>query len=263
MLANDDRRPERQAESDGVEAVPVAEGERHHRVRVVERTWRVRHFAQEADRRYELLVRVGHGRVLVAVAVAVLNHHRVPPVDLDVLGVRDVEDGLQASIAEDRVLNGDDVRVLDVAGPQSLAVGRDLLGVMADHARDDRASHLLAVVRGHRTRMVCEPCLGVLGDLCGRAVPQVDHEVPVDINRPGRQLAARGRRRGPLDVVVECPVEARKNAREVGAHAAPPISRARAVTPARVPEAAARSERSSDPSPNRRVSTAPSLNTDA
>ena len=52
------------------------------------------------------------GGIVLAATVAVLDDHRVPAVDLDVLDVRHLEQGLQPAVAEHRVLDRLDVREL-------------------------------------------------------------------------------------------------------------------------------------------------------
>ena len=95
---------------------------------------------QEADGLHQLGVAVGYRRHLLAPTVAVLDDHRVPAVDLDVLHVRHLQEWLQPAVAEHRVLDRRDVRLLLSRRPELSAVPMQGTNMITDNASDDRAA---------------------------------------------------------------------------------------------------------------------------
>ena len=96
---------------------------------VVEGAARARGLPQEADRLDEFLVGVRHRRERFSSAVAVLDDDAVPAVQLDVLGLGNLEQGLQAAVSEDRILGCHCIGLFRLQGPQRLAFADEPLGM--------------------------------------------------------------------------------------------------------------------------------------
>ena len=192
VLADHHAGPVRQAEPDGVQTEAVAESEGHGRVRVVERPRGLVVLAQEADGLHQLVVAVGDRRHLLAPTVAVLDDDRVPAVDLDVLDVREIEQGLQPAVAEHRVLHRLHVRVLALGRPQVGAVAMQGSDVVTDDAADQRPAEQQPVVSGQWPSGSPGLRLGLVGDGLGGPPPQLDHLRPLDqvVRHPSRRAPA-------------------------------------------------------------------------
>src|SRR4249920_377999 len=93
--------PESLAECQGHGGMSVVEGSRGFAV-----------LTQETDGLHQLGIAVGYRRHLLAPTIAILDDDRVPAVDLDVLHIRHLQKWLQPAIAEHRVLDSRDVRLL-------------------------------------------------------------------------------------------------------------------------------------------------------
>ena len=103
------------------------------------------------------------GGLLLAAAVAVLDDHGVPAVDLDVLHVRQLQQRLQPAVAEDGVLDGGDVGLLLGRRPQLGAVAVQSAYMVADHPADGGPAQQQPVVAGQWSAG---------GALAGRRLPR-------------------------------------------------------------------------------------------
>ena len=191
-----------QPEPDGVQAEPASECHGHRRVGVVEGTWRIRRLTQEPHRLDQLLVGVGHRRVLLPAPVAVLDHHRVPAGDLDILSFRNAEDRAEPPIPKDRLRHCLGVAAFQLHGPQRCPLAAEAFGMGVHDPTDDGPASRLPVVLRHHGAVFREPLLARLPDLLGRLPAQRDHELPVDVGA-GRQVliqepVTRRRRRMPI-----------------------------------------------------------------
>ena len=157
VLSDHDARPERETESDGVQPEPVAEGQRHGGVQVIERPRWGSRLAQESDRIDELLVAVGHGWMGLASTVGILDHHAVVAVDLDVLGRRNLEEGLQSAVSEDGALHRVGVAGFQLDRPERCAglAERQRLGM--DDRSDDGPTARPSVLFRHHLSAGAEP----------------------------------------------------------------------------------------------------------
>lgn len=157
----------------------LAQRERHGRMRVVERSRGRVVLTQEADRLDQLVVAVGDRRHLLASTVAVLHDDRAPPMDLDVLHVRQVQQRLQAAIAEDGVLDRLHVRELALGGPQVRALTVQSPYVITDDPSDDRAAQQDPVLLGQRSSRTTCLRVRLVRDRFRRPTSQTDDLLPL------------------------------------------------------------------------------------
>ena len=171
---------------------------------VVERTRRHVVLPEEPDRLDQFLVTVRDRGHLLAPAVAVLDDHRAPAVDLDVLHIRQIEQRLQPPVPEDGVLDRPHVRQLALAGPEVGTVTMERADMIADNAPDGRPPEQPPILSRQRPPRSTGLGLGLVGDRLRRSAPQFDHLRPVDeivgeaiLEVPHRRLAEH---REPLGV---------------------------------------------------------------
>ena len=159
VLPDHDRRPVAEPETDRVQPEAVAEGQRHHRMRIIEGSRRAGTGTEEANGLDQFVVAVGHRRQLLAPTVPVLGDHTVPAVDLNILGGGNLEQRLQPAVAEDRILDSGSVGLFDGQLPELFAGLGESPGMFADDGADHRAAHHPPVVRGHRAPVFVGPVL--------------------------------------------------------------------------------------------------------
>ena len=196
VVPDDHRGSVSQSESNGMKSVAITQGHRHRRVGVVEGTWRCSRLTQESDCLHEFLVAVGHWRVLLTVPVTVLDVHWFASADLDVLGLGDVEEGLQSPVTEYRVGEGVDMGQFLGGRPQRLPVDGQPVGVGVDDAADDGAAQHSGVLLGELEASALTMVVAGRGDASGGFSTQFDDHRPVD-SRCGECCGHRrvGRRR--------------------------------------------------------------------
>lgn len=95
--------------------------------------------------------------------------------DLDVLHVGQLEQGLEAPIPEDRILQGGGVGVLAIHGPEFTEVG-EVLRVAAHEAEDDRPGKQAPVSARHGAAGAFCVRLGLPLHLVGGPSSQVNRE---------------------------------------------------------------------------------------
>ena len=153
---------------------------------VVERTRRLAVLAEETDRLDEFLVAVGDRRHLLPTSVPELDDNGVPAMDLDVLDVRHLEQGLQTAVAEHCILDRRDVGLFLGRRPQLGALAMKRPNMISDDPTDDRPAHQQPVVATQRSagRSLLKLAFG--GDLLRGPPSQLDDLHPVEA--PDRQV---------------------------------------------------------------------------
>lgn len=105
--------------------------------------------------------------MLLTVSVSVLDVHRFASADLDVLGLGDVEEGLQSPVTENRVGEGVDMGQFLGGRPQRLPVDGQPVGVGVDDAADDGAAQHSGVLLGELEASALTMVVAGRGDASG------------------------------------------------------------------------------------------------
>ena len=170
-----------QPKPDGVQAETATECEGHRRVGVIEGAWWICGFAEKPDGLDQFFVGVRHGWMGLSVPVAVLDHHRVPACDLDVLGLWDAQNRAQASVPEDGLRHGIGITGLQFPGPQCRSLIAELFSVGVDDGADDCPTLGLPIILGHHRAVLGQPAFTGLTDLLGGLSAKRHHGLPVDV----------------------------------------------------------------------------------